>query len=188
MKELIEKMRSGELYDANYDPRVLEMIRRCEAMCYEYNHTHPSRLDELHRQLRAMLGAIGERARIVQPFKCDYGFNISVGEDFFANCNLVVLDAAPVTFGDRVFIGPNCGFYTAGHPLDAAERAQGLEYARSISVGNDVWIGGNVCVLPGASIGDGSVIGGGSVVTGAIPAGVVAVGNPCRVVRKIEKK
>ena len=96
-----------------------------------------------------------------------------------------ILDCAEVTFGNNVFIGPNCGFYTAGHPVDAEQRNQGLEYAKPIKVGNDVWIGGNVCVMPGVTIGDNVVIGGGSVVVKDIPSGTVAVGNPCKAVRKI---
>jgi len=180
-----DKMRAGEVYDANNDPQLLDMIHQCEALCFNYNHTHPSKIDELTSQLRQLLGSTGERLRIIQPFKCDYGFNIHVGEDFFANSNTVILDAAPVTFGDHVFVGPHCGFYTAGHPLDAQQRRQGLEYARPITIGNDVWIGGHVAVLPGVTIGDGAVIGAGSVVVHDIPPHVVAVGNPCRVVRDL---
>lgn len=108
------------------------------------------------------------------------------GELYDANYGCVILDEAKVEFGDNVFVAPNCGFYTAGHPLDAATRNRGLEYARPITVGNDVWIGANVTVLPGVSIGDGCVIGAGSVVTKDIPARSLTVGNPCRVVRKIE--
>ena len=99
--------------------------------------------------------------------------------------NCVILDGAKVTFGDNVFVAPNCGFYTAGHALDAAQRTRGLEYAYPITVGNNVWIGAQVCVLPGVTIGDNTIIGAGSVVTKSIPANVLAVGNPCRVVRQI---
>jgi len=182
----LEKSRVGLLYDPNHDPQLVDMIRQCEQRCYEYNHTPPAQLEGLTSQLRALLGGTGERVRIIQPFKCDYGCNIHVGEDFFANCNLVILDGAPVTFGDHVFVGPNCGFYTAGHPLDEPQRNQGLEYARPIVVGNNVWIGGNVCVMPGVTIGDGAVIGAGSVVTRDIPPRVLAFGNPCRVIKSID--
>lgn len=123
---------------------------------------------------------------IEQPFLCDYGYNIHIGDNFYANHNLVILDGATVKFGDNVFVAPNCGFYTAGHPIDAAERNKGLEYARPITVGNDVWIGGNVCVLPGVTIGDDCVIGAGSVVVKDIPPHSVAVGNPCKVIKKIK--
>lgn len=120
-----------------------------------------------------------------QPFYCDYGYNISVGDRFYANHNLVILDEAEVTFGDNVFVAPNCAFYTAGHPLDAVERNRGIEYARPITVGNNVWIGGNVCVLPGVTIGDNCVIGAGSVVVKDIPANSVAAGNPCKVIKTL---
>lgn len=119
------------------------------------------------------------------PFYCDYGFQISVGKNFFANHNCFLLDEARITFGDNVFVAANCVFSTAGHPIDAELRAKGLEIARPITVGDDVWIGANVSVLPGVSIGSGTVIGAGSVVCKDIPKGVVAVGNPCRAVRKI---
>ncbi len=123
---------------------------------------------------------------MIEPsFYCDYGYNIEIGENFYSNHNLVILDGGKVAFGDNVFIAPNCGFYTAGHPLDVKQRNRGLEYAYPIKVGNNVWIGGNVSVMPGVTIGDNTVIGGGSVVTKNIPSGVVAVGNPCRVLREI---
>lgn len=121
----------------------------------------------------------------MQPFHCDYGYNIEIGENFFANYNCVILDGAKVTFGDNVFIAPNCSFYTAGHPIDVLQRNQGLEYALPIKIGNNVWIGGNVTVLPGVTIGDNTVIGAGSLVNKDIPSNVVAAGNPCRVIREI---
>ena len=108
-----------------------------------------------------------------------------MGENFYANVGLTILDGAPVTFGDNVFVGPYCGFHTAGHPLDAGQRNRGLEYARPITVGDNVWFGAQCCVLPGVTIGSGSVIGAGSVVTHDIPSGVLAAGNPCRVIRAI---
>ena len=122
---------------------------------------------------------------IEQPFHCDYGYNIEIGENFYANVNCVVLDEAKVKFGDNVFVAPNCGFYTAGHPIDAAERNKGLEYARPITVGDNVWIGAGVTVLPGVTIGDNCVIGAGSVVVKDIPANCIAVGNPCKVIKTI---
>ena len=117
-------------------------------------------------------------------FYCDYGFNIEIGENFYSNHNLVILDANKVIFGDNVQIGPNCGFYISGHPLDKETRKE-LEFAKPIKVGNNVWFGGNVCVMPGITIGDNTVIGAGSVVTKDIPANVVAVGNPCKVIKKV---
>ena len=185
MKTEKEKMLAGELYDANYNRELIAERQRCKDLCHEYNMTVPSQTEKREELMRRLLGRTGERFLIEQPFYCDYGYNIEIGEDFYANVNCVILDGAKVTFGRNVFIAPNCGFYTAGHPLDMAQRNSGLEYARPITVGNDVWIGANVAVLPGVTIGDGCVIGAGSVVTRDIPAHSLAVGNPCRVIRRI---
>lgn len=133
------------------------------------------------------MGKTGNNLTVESPFLCDYGYNIEVGENFYANYNCVMLDGAKITFGDNVLIAPDCGFYTAGHPIDAAQRNKGLQYDKPISVGDNVWIGGGVKVMPGVTIGNNVVIGGGSVVTKDIPDNVVAVGNPCRVIRKIEE-
>lgn len=180
-----EKAAAGMLYDANNDAELIDERTRAKGLCFEYNSLHPARLAERGELLRELLGRVGERCHIEQPFYCDYGYNIELGENFYANHGCVILDTARVTFGDNVFLAPMCGFYAAGHPLNAPLRNSGLEYARPIAVGNDVWMGGNVAVLPGVSIGDGSVIGAGSVVTRDVPAGVVAVGNPCRVLRRV---
>lgn len=180
-----EKARAGLLYDANYDSELLAERERCKELCYDYNMTRPSQHDKRNEIMRSLLGHAGESFTIEPPFYCDYGYNIEIGENFYANVGCVILDGAKVTFGDNVFIAPGCGFYTAGHPLDVEQRNSGLEYARPITVGNNVWIGAQVVVLPGVTIGDNTVIGAGSVVTHNIPAGVVAVGNPCRVIREI---
>ena len=136
--------------------------------------------------MKGILGNTGENFLIEQPFICDYGYNIKIGENFYSNHNLMILDANTVEFGDNVFIAPNCGFYTAGHPLDYKTRNEGLEYGKPIKIGNNVWIGGNVIVLPGVTIGDNSVIGAGSVVNKDIPANVVAVGKPCKVIKELQ--
>lgn len=180
-----EKAQAGLLYDANYDATLLAERTECQERCQRFNQLSPSQTKERVHLLSQLLGRVSESATIVQPFFCDYGYNIEVGANFFANTQCVILDEAPVTFGDNVFIGPCCGFYTAGHPLDAKSRNKGLEYARPIHIGSNVWIGGHVCVLPGVSIGDNTVIGAGSVVNRNIPANVVAAGNPCRVIRPI---
>lgn len=180
-----EKMLAGMMYDANYDKALIEERKAAKDLCYRFNLLMPSDDDGQQELLRELLGSMGENCEIKTPFWCDYGYNIEVGRNFFANHNTVILDAAKVTFGDNVFVAPNCGFYTAGHPIDAKQRNAGLEYAKPITIGNDVWIGAGVHVMPGVTIGSNVVIGGGSVVVKDIPSDSVAVGNPCRVIRKI---
>lgn len=180
-----DKMLAGKLYDANYNEELLNERTAAKELCHDFNRLRPGQTDERLAVLRRLLGRIGANCIIEPAFYCDYGYNIEIGDNLAANHNLVILDGAPVTIGNHVFIGPNCAFYTAGHPLDHERRNAGLEYAYPITVGDNVWFGGNVCVLPGVSIGDGAVIGAGSVVTKDVPACVLAVGNPCRVVRPI---
>ena len=178
-----EKMLAGYLYRA--DEELITQLLACKDLCHQFNLMRPSDYQQREQIIRQILGKAGENITVLQPFWCDYGFNIEVGDHFFANHGLTILDVAKVTFGDHVFIAPNCSFYTAGHPLDAEIRNQNLEYGFPITVGNDVWIGGNVTVLPGVTIGNNVVIGAGSVVTKDIPDGVVAVGNPCRPIREV---
>lgn len=181
----LKNMMSGEPYSASDNTELLSILQDTQEMCRDYNNLRPSQHTEKTALIKRILGSTGERLKVIQPFFCDYGFNIEVGEDFFANTNTVILDEARVTFGDHVFIGPNCAFYTPCHPLDAETRNAGLQWSLPISVGNNVWLGGNVTVCPGVTIGDGAVIGAGSVVTHDIPAGVLAAGNPCQVIKKI---
>ncbi len=181
-----EKMLAGEIYNANYDEELIEERIKAKDLCYEYNNLKPSNKEEREKILKKILGKIKENCIIEQPFICDYGYNIEIGENFYSNHNLIILDANKVEFGDNVFIAPNCGFYTAGHPLDAETRNKGLEYAKPIKVGNNVWIGGNVVVLPGVNIGDNVVIGAGSLVNKNIPSNSLAVGNPCKVIKNIK--
>lgn len=180
-----EKMLAGEIYDANYDKELFEKRLNAEELCKKFNESDVRNIEEKKRILEKLFQKKIEIMGIEPNFYCDYGFNIYLGKNFYSNHNLVILDANKVEFGNDVFIGPNCGFYTSGHPLDYEKRNKGLEYAKPIKVGNNVWIGGNVCVMPGVTIGDNVVIGAGSVVTKDIPANVVAVGNPCKVLRKI---
>jgi acetyltransferase-like isoleucine patch superfamily enzyme len=180
-----EKAAAGLLYNANYDPTLLQERLHCKELCHTFNHLRPSQLNEQQALLAELLGKIAENCTIMAPFYCDYGYNIELGEGFFANHNCTILDGAKVRFGSFVFIAPNCCFSTAGHPLDSEQRAAGLEYAYPITVGDHVWFGAGVTVLPGVTIGSNTVIGAGSVVTKDIPGGVIAVGNPCRVLRPL---
>ncbi|WP_314590784.1 sugar O-acetyltransferase [Paenibacillus terrigena] len=183
-----EKAAQGYLYNGNYDQELIDERTYAKGLCYEHNQLHPQKLAERAAILRKLFGKTAEAFHIEQPFYCDYGYNIEIGNNFYANHNCIMLDCATITFGDNVFIAPNCGFYTAGHPLDVEQRNEGLEIAFPITVGNNVWIGGGVSVLPGVTIGDNSVIGAGSVVTKDIPPGVIAAGNPCRVIRSITEE
>ena len=181
-----DKMLAGELYNANYDKELISERMAAKDKCFEYNNIKPSDMEKRNRVLSEIIQSHKENMYIEPPFYCDYGYNIEVGENFYANHNLVILDAAKVRFGDNVFVAPNCGFYTAGHPLEYIERNKGIEYAKSIMVGNNVWIGGNTVVLYGVTIGDNVVIGAGSVVNKDIPSNSVAVGVPCRVIKKLD--
>ena len=183
-----EKMEQGMLYDANYDEELLAERARCKDLCFAYNQLKPSLIGEQEQIIRQLFGKTGKQFYVTAPFWCDYGSNIEIGENFYTNHNCVILDGAKVVFGDNVFIAPNCVFSTAGHPLDVEQRNRGLEYAYPITVGDNVWIGASVTVLPGVKIGSNSVIGAGSVVNRDIPEGVVAVGNPCRVLRNITEE
>lgn len=135
--------------------------------------------------LRGLLGGTGRTFRIEPPFRCDYGSHIYLGENFYANYELIVLDQCDVRFGDNVMLGPRVSLFSAGHPLDADIRNAGLEYGKPITVGSNVWMGGCVTVNGGVTIGDNVVIGSGSVVTHDIPSNVIAAGNPCRVLRPL---
>lgn len=179
-----EKMLSGLLYDAN-DPALTAGRTAAKELCYDFNALRPGDTAAQRALLETLLGHVGEDVQLLAPFWCDYGKHITFGDGCFANHGLVILDCAPVRFGDHVLIGPDCGFYTAAHPIDRTLRDVGWEYAKPITVGDSVWFGGGVRVMPGVTIGDGAVIGSGSVVTKDIPAGVIAVGNPCRVLRPI---
>lgn len=181
-----EKMLAGELYDS-LEKSLCEDRTRAKKLCGKLNRTPVAKGAKRKKIIKQLLGKTGESVHIEPNVWFDYGYNTEVGENFYCNHDCVFLDCAKIIFGDNVFIAPQCGFYTAGHPLDAETRNKGLEYAKPITVGNNVWIGGGVKVMPGVTIGDGAVIGGGSVVTRDIPANSVAVGNPARVTKEIKQ-
>ena len=187
MSDNIEKAKrdAGMLYNAGSDPQLLAEVKRAKGLCHRYNQLEPMDFDAQKESLRELLGKVGERCVIYPPLWCDYGYNIEIGEDFIANHGFTVLDGAKVVFGDHVFVGPGCGFHTAAHPIDTELRNAWLVQNKPIHVGNNVWFGAGVQVMPGVTIGDGCVIGAGSVVTHDIPAGTVAAGNPCCVIKKI---
>ena len=179
-----KKMLLGKLYNPMMDVLPVER-ERAKMLCYKFNKLAPNNILKRTHYLSRILGKTGKNYLIEQPFQCDYGYNIEIGENFYSNHNLIILDPAKVIFGDNVFVGPNCGFYTPEHPIEAETRIKGLEFAKPIKVGNNVWFGGNVVVLGGVTIGDNVVIGAGSVVTKDIPSNTIAVGNPCRIIREL---
>jgi acetyltransferase-like isoleucine patch superfamily enzyme len=186
MKTEKEKMLAGEPYIAS-DAQLVQERLKAREIVFEINQLSPRKANERAELFRQLLGKSGEHFLIEPPFHCDYGYNIELGENFFANFNLIILDCAKVTIGDYVFAGPNVGLYTAGHPVHHEPRNREYEYAIPITIGNNVWIGGNVVIGPGIRVGDNTVIGAGSIVTHDIPPGVIAVGNPCRVLREIKE-
>ncbi|RZT02415.1 sugar O-acetyltransferase [Cuneatibacter caecimuris] len=157
-------------------------------LVYEYNRLHPDENARRDRLIRELIGTCGKEIYIEAPFRCDYGSNIEVGENFYSNYNLTILDVAKVKIGSNVMFAPNVSVYTAGHPLHPGSRNSGYEYGISVTIGDNVWVGGNVVINPGVHIGNNAVIGSGSVVTKDIPANALAAGNPCRVIRMITEE
>jgi len=180
-------MLSGRPYHA-FGKELESERRRAAELIHEYNHLPPGKWVEGKKILKKLLGSTGDHFALEPPFRCDYGYNIHLGENFFANYNLVILDCAPVNIGKNALIGPDVGIYTASHPVHPEPRSRDLEYALPITIGDNVWIGGKVLINPGITIGDNAVIGSGSVVTRDIPPNVIALGNPCKVHRKITEK
>ena len=175
-----QKMLNEEFYDASDDELSNNRLNAKE-LCYDYNLTRPREKEKRKEILKKLFKSTGKQFKIHPPFYCDYGYNITIGENFHANHNLVILDVCEVVFGNNVLIGPNVGIYTAGHPVNVELRNSGAEFGKKIKIGNNVWIGGNVCILPGVTIGDNVTIGAGSVVTKDIPSNTTAFGNPCKV-------
>lgn len=178
------KCEAGLLYNIRTPERDQAHVA-CMDLCHAFNHTLPSDFHGREVLLRKLFGKLGKDPYVEPAIFCGFGSNIEAGDRFFANNNCVFIDPGKIIFGNDVMIGPMCGFYTANHPLDGAQRVQGYEYAKPIRVGNNVWFGGHCVILPGVTIGDNCVIGAGSVVTHDIPSNVLAVGNPCRVVKGI---
>ena len=181
-----QKMLSGKLYKS-FGEELLTERQKAKEQIFLFNALHPQKIAERNEILKNLFGK-SKKFFIEPPFRCDYGYNIEIGDNFYANYNLIILDCAKVSIGDNVLIGPNVGIYTAGHPLDFELRNDEYEYAFPITIGNNVWIGANVVINPGVSIGDNTVIGSGSVITKDIPSNVVAVGNPCKVLREITSR
>jgi maltose O-acetyltransferase len=179
-----ERMLAGDPYVAS-DPELQKASRRAIGLCEQYNRTSVNEPDERQRILRELLGSVGAEVEIRPPFHCDYGAQIRIGARTFANFNLVALDVAHITIGEDVQIGPNVQLLTATHPVEPEPRRAKIEGAKPISIGNNVWLGGGVIVCPGVTIGENTVVGAGAVVVRDLPANVVAVGNPARIVRRI---
>ncbi|MDE5843470.1 MAG: sugar O-acetyltransferase [Muribaculaceae bacterium] len=178
-------MMSGDIYDASH-PDLISRLENTREKLWEFNNLRPSNKKEMQHLLSDILGSHGSQFHFNQPFRCDYGCNIFLGENFFANFNLTILDEAEVRIGDNCFIGPNVSIYTACHPLDAENRNKALEWAEPVNIGDNVWIGGSATILPGVTIGDNVVVGAGAVVTKDIPSNVVIGGNPARIIKRLD--
>ena len=179
-----ERMLAGLPYKAWLDG-LEEERELCKQKVYEFNLLPPKERSRIPALLKELLGKTGDSLWVEPPFHCDYGWNIEVGENFFANYNLTILDVGKVTIGKNVMIAPNVSIYTAGHPVHPDSRNSGYEYGIPITIGDNVWIGGSVVILPGVTIGNNAVIGAGSVVTKDIPDNAIAAGSPCKVIRTI---
>ena len=171
-----------------YNPEFEREIEKCKEKCYKYNQLSPNDREAQRKILEDLIGSMGRNVIITPPFWCDYGYNITLGDSFYSNHNMIITDGAKVTFGNNVFVAPNCCFTTAEHSIDPEQRRAGVEIAKPITIGNNVWIGASSTILAGVTIGDNSVIGAGSVVKKDIPPNVVAVGVPCRVLRQITEE
>lgn len=179
-----ERMLQGLPYKAWLDGLAEERLEN-KRKIYQYNNLQPDAFEKQDMLIKQILGRTGDNIHIEAPFHCDYGYNIEVGENFYANYNLIILDVGKVIIGKNAQIAPNVSIYTAGHPIHPESRNSGYEYGIAVTIGDNVWIGGNVCIMPGVTIGRNVVIGAGSVVTKDIQDNVIAAGNPCRVIRPI---
>lgn len=181
-----ERMLAGDLYLA-HDEELRNDFRRSRQLTRLFNQTTEEQIEYRKQLLKELFERTGEELYVEPPFHCDYGCHISVGENFYANFDCIILDVGKVTIGSNVMFAPRVGIYTAGHPIDAEVRTRGLEFGTAVTIGDNVWVGANAVINPGVTIGSNVVIGSGSVVTKDIPDNVVAAGNPCRVLREINE-
>lgn len=185
VEETMQIMRSGALYDPG-EAALMDRQAQCLELQYDYNQTRPSEGEKRAELLKKMFAEIGENCYIEPPLHANWGgHHVHFGKNVYANFNLTLVDDADIYVGDCTMLAPNVVIATAGHPILPALREKALQYNLSVHIGKNVWIGAGAVILPGVTIGDNSVIGAGSVVTKDIPANVVAVGNPCRVLREI---
>jgi len=185
VRPMKERMLRGELYKAD-DPELLADHARAQELLERYNATRHTEQDERDRLLRELLGDVGEGVVVKPPFQCDYGSQVSIGRGTFVNYGCVILDVVPVRIGAHCQIASGVQLLAATHPVEPEPRREGWEYGEPITIGDNVWLGGGVIVCPGVTIGDDTVVGAGAVVTRDLPARVVAVGNPARVLRTID--
>lgn len=183
MSNIVNDEKEKTLLTSYGEPKAAKEAAKIKS--FEYNNIPFEEYQKKDKFIKEFLGKTGKKITIISPFHCDFGYNIEIGENFFANMNLVILDGAKVDIGDNVYISPNVSIYTVTLPLEAELRIQGIEYVHPVSIGNNVWIGAGSIILPGVSIGENTVIKTGSVVTRNIPADVIAGGNPCRVERNL---
>jgi maltose O-acetyltransferase len=184
MKSERDKMIAGELYRPA-DAELVTLRLHARRLCHEFNQSSPDQTVRRAAIVRQLFANVGDRFEIEPDFRCDYGWNISAGDNLFMNFGCVVLDVCPVRLGDNTFLGPGVHIYAATHPIDPAERASGVELGRPVTIGHDVWIGGHATICPGVTIGDGAVVGAGAVVTRDVQPRVVVAGNPARLVRRV---
>lgn len=187
----LEEQRQFILSGAMYNDLTRELIEARERTVFltnEYNNSYGKKSEEREEILRSLLKSIGNRVHFEPTFRCEFGYNISIGNNFYANFDCVMLDGGGIEIGDNVLFGPRVGIYTSNHAMDAKERAAGACYAKKVKIGNNVWIGAGVHINQGVTIGDNTIIGSGSVVTKSIPANVIAVGAPCKVIREITEE
>lgn len=187
LEEQNQKMKSGVMYD-DTTPELIQAREKAVFLTNEYNRSSGKSSDLRQTLLKKLLKDIGSNVHFEPDFRCEFGFNITIGNNFYANFDCILLDGGRIEIGDNVLFGPRVGIFTANHAIDAVERAMGGCYAKPVKIGNNVWLGAGVIVNQGVTIGDNTVIGSGSVVTKDIPGNVVAAGVPCKIIRSITEK